>query len=184
MRILRRRLARFGLFTATLSLYASACLSQSCAVKTNGLYWALGSPNAGFEFIASKPASLTLDLFGVYDPITINRNKMLRIAFFQPELRYWFARPFVEHAIGFHLLGGAFNHDFGLRKQGLFWGAGLSYSYSIFLSSRWNLEACVGVGYARLNYNYLYKIDGKPRISESRNYFGPTRVAFHIVYLF
>ncbi len=78
-------------------------------------------------------------------------------------------------------------HYLGLsdyRRQGNVVGAGLSYGYQWLLSTRWSLEAMLGVGYARFNYDvYPCKECGKRIRKESRNYLGPTRAAISVIYV-
>jgi len=109
----------------------------------------------------------------------------------QPELRYWLCESFNGHFFGVHTFYGQYNiggvRYFGLsdyRRQGNVAGAGLSYGYQWLLSTRWSLEATLGVGYARFNYDvYPCKECGKRIRKENHNYLGPTRAAVSIIYI-
>lgn len=64
-------------------------------------------------------------------------------------------------------------------------GAGLSYGYAWILSPHWNLEAQVGVGYARLWYKERPNLPcEKCFIDRTGNYVGPTRLSLTFSYLF
>lgn len=175
--------------------------AQSVAIKTNVLYGALTfTPNLGAE-LGLSPKS-TLDFGFGYNPW--NRrgdefdNKKLVHWLAQAEYRYWLCQKFNGHFFGTHILGSMFNisgHSLplllgkgseGYRHQGWAAGAGISYGYQWILGRHWNLEANIGVGYARLQYDqYDCKNCGeKLADNKSRNYFGPTKTGISIIYLF
>ena len=70
------------------------------------------------------------------------------------------------------------------RYQGHLYGGGISYGYQWIINTRWNLEATIGVGYARL-YDSKYPIAscGKKIRSEHHNYWGPTKAGITIIYI-
>ena len=71
------------------------------------------------------------------------------------------------------------------RFQGDLWGAGLSYGYDWLLSEHWNLEAVIGLGYARVLFDkYPCASCGSKIDSDKKNYLGPTKLALNLVYLF
>lgn len=71
------------------------------------------------------------------------------------------------------------------RYQGYFWGAGLSYGYQWLLGKHWNLEASIGAGFARINYDKFPCVECGARIAEgTHNYFGVTRATLSLVYIF
>lgn len=163
------------------------------AVKTNALYWATSTPNLGFEVGLGK--QWTLDVLGGYNPFTFGDNKKLKHWLVQPELRWWTCERFNGHFLGVHLHGGMFNVGgvklpFGMfpsledyRYEGEYYGGGLSYGYQWILGRRWSLEAEIGVGYARLNYDkYDCPKCGEYRGSDSHDFFGVTKAAISIVY--
>ena len=148
------------------------------AIKTNALYWATTTANLGFEVGLSK--KLTLDVSGNYNPWLV-----------QPELRYWLCERFYGHFFGLHAHYAEANvsnlNIFGLgdyRYQGNIYGAGISYGYQWILNKRWSMEATVGVGYARLNFDkYNCGTCGSKIGKEHKNYFGPTKIALSIIYV-
>lgn len=172
--------------------------AQKVAVKTNLLYDATASANLGLEF-AMAPR-WTFDLSGNYNAWPIKEHKW-KHWFAQPEFRYWFCDRFAKSFIGFHAIGGQYNignipHGFkffntDLRKladhryQGWGVGGGISYGYDWILGKHWNLEAEIGVGYVYLDYGVYNCESCSKKIGKGHhNYYGPTKVALNIVYLF
>ncbi len=158
--------------------------AQSVAVKTNGLYWAATTPNIGMEVAFNQ--KWTLDISGGYNPWTFKDDKKMRFWLVQPELRYWLCEKFEGHFLGVHLHGaqyfGGFREN---RYDGYLAGGGFTYGYDWILSPHWNLEAAVGVGYARLWYDRSPRIPcEKCRVREHYDYYGLTKAALAIIYLF
>lgn len=173
-----------------------AAPAQQIAVKTNLLYWATGTLNLGAEVAVSKHS--TISLTANCNPWTFGSDNKIQAWFVQPEYRYWFTEKFTRHYVGVHLIGGkfeigGFKLPFGLFKnlrnhyyKGSVVGAGISYGYHFYISPRWNLEAMVGVGLARINY-HAEPVSG-PKAASYRNttrYLPvPTEVGISFVYLF
>lgn len=159
------------------------------AIKTNALYWATTTANLGFEVGLSK--KLTLDVSGNYNPWEFSNNKQIKHWLVQPELRYWLCERFYGHFFGLHAHYAEANvsnlNIFSLgdyRYQGNIYGAGISYGYQWILNKRWSMEATVGVGYARLNFDkYNCGTCGSKIGKEHKNYFGPTKIALSIIYV-
>ena len=174
---------RIAIF-CVLSLFAAQTHAQTIRLKTNALYWAATTPNIGLEIDMSSQT--TLELNGDYNPCTFTEDKKMRFWLVQPEVRYWFCERFEGHFIGLHLHGAQYFGGFGrTRYDGYLAGGGITYGYDWILSPHWNLEAVIGVGYARLWYNKSPRIYcEKCRTAEHRNYFGPTKAALSLVYLF
>lgn len=176
------------LFIATI-ITASISYGQKVAVKSNLLYDATTTLNAGFEFGLGQKTSL--DISGNYNPWKFGDYR-LKHWLIQPEFRYWFCERFNGHFIGIHghyaeyNVGGLFfNHNMKHnRYQGHLYGGGISYGYQWVLNNRWNLEATIGVGYARLSDSkYPIASCGEKIKSENRNYWGPTKAGITIVYI-
>lgn len=176
-------LRKIGLAAALLCGWIPAAVAQNAAVKTNGLYWAALAPNAGVEFVTGGKTSV--ELFGAYRPWTLV-NKDARFWLAQPELRYWLCEPLEGHFFGIHLLGAQY-YAFSQKKiyDGYLAGGGITYGYDWILSPHWNLEALIGVGYARLWYKMRpNRPCAKCFSNETGNYVGPTKIAVTISYLF
>lgn len=175
-----------------------AASAQRVNLKTNILPDALLSPNLGVE-IGLKP-HWSLDLTGELNLWTIDGHKWKHWAF-QPEARYWFCEYFAKHFVGVHAIVGQYN--FGNlhnhinflgsdlsqltdhRFQGWGWGGGVAYGYSFALNRAWNLELEIGVG---VIYTKFKKFEcqncGKEIDSGDHVYYGPTKAAVNLVYVF
>ena len=137
------------------------------AVRTNALYWATASLNAGFE-VGLDPRT-SWEVAGGYNPWTFGDNRKLKFWTAQTEFRYWLRRRFAGHFFGLHVLYADYNAGgvklFGMgdrRYEGFLYGAGLSYGYQWVVGRRWNIEAMLGVGYIRSEYDrYVWKRCGR-----------------------
>ena len=158
--------------------------AQDVAVKTNGLYLAATTPNIGMEVALNQ--KWTLDFSGSYNPWTFSDDKKMRFYLIQPELRYWLCEKFEGHFAGVHLHGAQYFGGFrDKRYDGYLAGGGITYGYDWILSPHWNLEAAIGIGYARLLYDKTPRIPcEKCRVSEHDNYYGPTKAVISLIYLF
>jgi len=169
---------------------ASAVHAQKVSVKTNALYWATyGTPNLAFEF--GLGPKLSLDVAGGYNWFAFKDDKKLKHFLVQPELRYWFCERYAGTFLGFHLHGGIFNSNRigpfttlkNNRYEGHFYGAGIAIGHQWILSNRWALEAELGLGYARVDYDKFGCDKCAPLIKSGHyNYFGPTRTSVSFVY--
>lgn len=174
--------------------------AQSTALKTNLLYDATANANLAVETrVAPK---WTVELSGNLNMWKFSNDKQWRNYVIQPEVRYWFCDVFAGHFIGAHLLGGQYNIgnvdlDFKMlgtdfrklkdtRYQGWFVGAGVAYGYDWILARHWNLEAEIGLGWTYTRYDRFRCTGCGKKIEENRphNYFGPTKIALNLVYVF
>lgn len=158
------------------------------AIKSNALYLAAGVTNLGAEL--SLDHNWSIDFPVVYSPYTIARSYRMRFMYFQPEARYWFDRPMRGHFFGFHAHAGVFNVSVDDRNRYQsphgFYGAGLSYGYSLPLARRWSAEFTVGLGYAHTKYDTYYNVHNGIRYRKDTpyNYWGVTKLGVNIVYRF
>ncbi len=191
---------------AAVLLWALGCVHTSArdlAVKTNLLYDAALTVNAGAELQVSPRWSV--DLSGNLNAWTLDEGKKWKHWLVQPEARWWSCERFCEalggHFVAGHLLGGQYNAghldldfkllgtDFGAlddhRYQGWFGGVGVAYGYSWLLGRHWNLEAELGIGWIHTRFD-RYECAGCGRAvgSGRHNYFGPTKAALNLVYVF
>ncbi len=192
---------KLGFVTAmALLLFTPKAEGQEVALKSNLLYDAAATVNAGIE-IGLAPR-WTLDLSGNYNGWTIQDTKRWKHWLAQPEARYWFCDRFSGHFIALHALGGQYNfggwnggYNFlgtDLRKlrdkryQGWLVGAGIAYGYTWILGRHWNMEGEVGIGYAYTHFDtYPCATCGTKVYSDkSHHYVGPTKAAINLVYVF
>lgn len=190
---MKRKTLLLGLLFLSTALLTHA---QKVAIKTNLAADATSTINLGAEFGLKKKT--TLDFYVNYNPWELGGGKKFKHLLVQPEFRYWFCERFSGHFIGVHAHGGVFNvggvtMPFGLwkglkenRYEGELYGGGISYGYQWVLGDHWNIEGNIGVGYAHIKYDrYQCKNCGK-LLDKGRNYnyWGPTKAAVSLVYLF
>ncbi len=170
--------------------------AQKAAVKTNIMADATTTMSLAAE-IGTAPKN-TLELYMHWNPWELSDGKLIKHLYLQPEYRFWFCEKFSGSFLGVHLHGGLFNLagiklPFGMypglkthRYEGEFIGGGVSYGYQWVLSKHWNLEATLGAGYAYINYDRYQCGDCGKRLDKDKDkhYFGPTKAALSIVYVF
>lgn len=164
--------------------WITGIFAQDVAIKTNGLYWLTTTPNAGVEFALSN--KVTLDISGAYNPWTFKDDKKMRFWLVQPEMKYWLCEKFEGHFIGLHAHSAQYFGGFSdKRYDGYLAGGGFTYGYDWILSPHWNLEAAIGIGYARLWYKESDRIPClKCYENKHKNYFGPTKATLSLIYVF
>lgn len=174
--------------------------AQQAAVKTNLLYDATATVNLGVEFgVAPR---WTIDLSGNLNAWNFSENKKWRHWLVQPEVRYWLCERFNGSFLGAHVLGGVYNvgnvnadfkllgTDFGQLKdhrfEGWMAGVGLAYGYHWMLSRHWSLEAEIGIGYIYTQSDKYEcpRCGDKLEDDEPHHYFGPTKAAINLIYVF
>ena len=72
------------------------------------------------------------------------------------------------------------------RFQGWFAGAGVGYGYSWILGRHWNIEAEIGIGWAYTRFDKFNCGNCGIKLEEDKphNYFGPTKAALNLIYVF
>lgn len=132
----------------------------------------------------------------------------------QPQVKYWFCEKFAGAFVGINgifgrvMAVGSFPLDFSqinpqygvnlrsyLMEDCPTYGVGLSAGYDFVLGRHWNLELELGVGYVDAigndfemekdaNGHYFLSEGAEPYYTGHHDYFGPTKLAVSIVYLF
>lgn len=194
-------MVKLRFYILLLVLVSGVCISngQKMAIKTNLVSDALLSPNLGFEIgLAPK---WTINASGQLNLWSVNEHTW-RHWLMQPEARYWLCRKFQGHFIGLHAIGGEYNFgkldldvkflgsDFNelknRRYQGWGIGAGIAYGYAWAIAKHWNIEAELGIGwiYTRFDSYPCAQCGTKLESGSHHNYFGPTKAAINLEYLF
>lgn len=165
-------------------LLTSGVRAQHAAIKSDAVFWSVLAPNAGVEVALSR--KVTLEISGACKPWTVRNGEHFRFWVVQPEGRYWLCEAFEGHFLGTHLHGAQYYVRHGGRiYDGYLAGGGITYGYDWILSPRWNLEALIGVGYARLWYKERPDLPCARCATEKiRNYLGPTAISLSVSYLF
>lgn len=180
--------------------------AQKWAVKTNLLYWATGTLNAGGEMTVSEHS--TVNLTFNLNPWTYGADNKIQHWFLRPEYRYWVTEPHTRLFFSAHVMAGGFEvggfkvpfigDKFRQLKTlmttyrcGTFVAAGVGLGYSFYLSPHLNLEVSGGVGLARIKHHAepdtklpLWK-GSHWRGHDEVNYLPiPTELSVSLVYLF
>ncbi|MCM0239113.1 DUF3575 domain-containing protein [Bacteroides fragilis] len=174
----------FPLLLFTLPLHC-----QRVCLKSDLFLWATTTPNGSLEFSVSR--RLTFEAGGAYNAWKFGNGMKLNLYLARPEFRYWFCQRFEGHFLGIHGHYGHFNVGqipflSGMKDRiyrGDFYGGGISYGYHWAFGERWGLEAVIGGGYARLDYDKYRCVECAERTgSYRRHYFGPTRTSLSLIY--
>lgn len=185
---------KFFLVILALATSLSFSYAQKVAIKNNLLYDATVTPNLALEIAMSR--KMTLEMAAGLNFFDFSNNKKIKHFLVQPELRWWTCDVFNGHFFGLHGHGAQFNvggWDIPVgrldtfrdnRYQGYLYGGGLSYGYQWLLRPRWNLEASIGGGYARIHYEKYPCTTCGTKLDEGHtNYFGVTKAAVSLIYI-
>ncbi len=182
-------------------LLSTSVKAQVFGIKTNLLSDAFMNVNLGIE--AGLAPRWTLDAEAELNDWILSHGRRWKHWAFQPEARYWLCQRFGGHFFGVHAHMGQYNmggfdgwyHFLGTdarklkdeRYEGWFAGLGVAYGYAFMLGRHWNLEGEIGIGWSYTKYDvYEGCQECSPLLEKGKhhNYFGPTRLAVNIVYLF
>ena len=173
---------------------ASNASAQKVGIKTNVLYDLTTTVNLGLEIALGHDFTLELPVNYIGWQYGDTTWKHFLV---QPELRYWTCSRFNGHFFGIHGHYARFNVggikfldgiDFfkarrDMRYQGQLYGGGISYGYQWYLGPRWNLEATIGVGYARMCYDVIPIVSCGEIIKDAtHDYWGVTKVGVTFIY--
>lgn len=160
------------------------------ALKTNLAAYVFGVANLAVEVPFAQKFSLDVPVY--YSPYTLARNYQFRILGFEPELKYWFNRPFKGHSIGLHGVAVMYNIAFNSRDRfqntngdDFVYGGGISYGYTMRLKKNWHIEFTAGLGYLHLDHDVFRNVDNGALYDNRKfHYWGPTKLGINIIYLF
>ena len=184
---------KFKALLLTALLLFSFNVKGQVAIKTNALGWATASVNAGVEVGIGKKS--TFNVTGSINPFEFKDGKKWRHWAVLPEYRYWFCEKFHGSFIGIHAIGMQYNMAKVLtgvypelsdsRYQGWGVGAGVAYGCQWALSKHWSLELTAGVGYVYYKYEKYPCAECGTRLEKgTKHYFGPTKAALSVLYVF
>lgn len=88
--------------------------------------------------------------------------------------------------IPFSFLGTDFKKLKDTRYQGWFGGLGVAYGYAWAIAEHWNIEGEIGIGWTYTRFDRFRCSGCGKKIEENKphNYFGVTKAAINLVYLF
>lgn len=164
---------------------------SECRIGTNLLYDVVTVANLSFEVGFAR--HMALNLFATFSPWDIRvPDVKLRSLILQPELRWYFGNDFIKHYVGVEGHYGWYNVALGGRTRYQdrdgdtpLWGAGLSYGYVLPIAKHFGMDFSISAGYAHLVYDCFYNIkNGAKYTTQSRDWWGPTRIGVSIYYQF
>ena len=188
------------IYCISLIVMSALTASAQIGIKTNLAYDATATVNIGAE-VAVAPR-WSVDVSGNINFWSFSDGKRWKHWLLQPEGRYWFCDAMGGHFLAFHALGGQYNIgkvDLNLnflgtdfrklkdsRYQGWYAGAGVGYGYAWRLHRHWNVEAEIAIGWIYTQFDkYPCAVCGtKLASNRPHNYFGPTKAALNLVYIF
>lgn len=188
------------IYCISLIVMSALTASAQIGIKTNLAYDATATVNLGAE-VAVAPR-WSVDVSGNINFWSFSDGKRWKHWLLQPEGRYWFCDAMGGHFLAFHALGGQYNIgkvDLNLnflgtdfrklkdsRYQGWYAGAGVGYGYAWRLHRHWNVEAEIAIGWIYTQFDkYPCAVCGtKLASNRPHNYFGPTKAALNLVYIF
>lgn len=173
---------------------------KSQAIKTNAPFILTGSPNIGVEWSVGRQLTLNADV--MWMPYMFKKNEeVFRVLVGSVDFRYY-VNPKYYYTndlwdglyVGPYAMAGNFNiglkekddEKTSYRRKG--WGisAGVSVGYKFYLSSRFRIDANIGLGYAHLQYD-KYELGGQYadfmlESKKTKAYVGPTKIGVSLVY--
>ena len=169
--------------------------AQHIAINHNVFFDAAGALSAGIEIPFSKKTSI--EAYGSIRPWKRQAESVHKHWLLQAQYRIWPCQVMNGFFYGPYLHGGEFNlgnHElfFGLlnglkpnRYEGWLIGGGMGVGYEYALAKHWNIGAEVGVGYTYIKYRkYDCEICGRMKDNNSYHYFGISRLAISLIYVF
>jgi opacity protein-like surface antigen len=176
--------------------------AQDVALRTNVLYTATTTLNAGVDFRIAEHWSGGL-LVG-YNPWqfsgaeatwasgeTVDANRKIMHVLAEPEVKWWPCRVFERHNFGLHGILASYNVAAlplsdewrNHRYEGSLYGVGLSWGYQWAAGDRWGIELDLGAGYLWTRYHsYEAGACGADLGADTKGFFAPTKVGVSVIY--
>ncbi len=162
------------------------------AVKTNMLYDAAAVPNLGVELGIGKRWSVAANAMLAWWS-NKKRHRCYQLQGGDVEARFWLPSSRREALTGHHF--GAYaqiaDYDFefggkGRQSDGVSFGAGLSYGYSLAVGRHLNIDFTIGLGWFGGTYHKYLPVDDcfVWQSTVRQHWFGPTKAEISLVYVF
>jgi hypothetical protein len=159
--------------------------TDKVSLRTNLLYWAAATPNAGLEWKTSADVGILLN--GLWSHwIWNDKGRQHRTWLIQPELRRYLGEN-RNWFLGIEGHAGEFNFKFGhTGYQGDVLGGGLTGGYRLRLSNTFDMDFSLGLGYTGFTKDEsYYRSNGVSVHKESnlkRGFWGPTQAGVSLVW--
>ena len=162
-------------------------------IKTNAPAWLMLWTNIAFEIDLAPHWSAQLPIY--YSGFNyFRRDVKFRTFSFLPEVRWWSRADNTGFFANLHLGCGWYNYakggefryqDHDRNTPALGGGVGIGYRFYFCRDRRWTMEAAVGCGVYRLDYDIFRNIDnGLIMGREKRTFFGIDQAALSFSYSF
>jgi hypothetical protein len=173
----------------------SVLQAQNIAINNNVLFDIAGALSAGIEVPTSPRGSV--EVYGSVRPWKRGAEKVHKHWLVQGQYRIWPCQVMNGFFFGPYMHGGEFNLanttlPFGLLKgiknnryEGWLIGGGIGVGYEYALARHWNLGAEIGAGYTYIKYKkYDCEVCDPLKEDGRYNYFGISRMALSLIYVF
>lgn len=173
---------------------------KSQAIKTNIPFILTGNPNIGVEWTVGRQLTVNADV--MWMPYMFKKQEeVFRTLVGSVDFRYYLNPKYYYtndlwdgFYVGPYAMAGNFNIGLkesddsktSYRRKG--WGisSGITTGYKFYLSSRFRIDANIGIGYAHLQYD-KFQLGGEfasfpEEIKKTKSYVGPTKIGVSLVY--
>ena len=164
--------------------YAIDETAATFSVHTNLLYWAIATPNLGVEWRPDTEKQWGILLNGAWTHWQWkDKTRKYRMWMVSPEVRRYLSDRWF---VGGELHVGEMNiklNDTG--RQGTYFGAGAIGGYRLPLSSKFDIDFTLGLGYTRFNKDNYQIIEGVHVVTQknaNKNLWGPTQAGIILRY--
>ena len=162
-------------------------------IKTNAPAWAMAWVNAAVEFDLAQHWSASLPFYWAgWD--YFKRDLKFRTFAFVPEVRFWPKKDNTGFFVNAHFGVAYYNYakqgeyryqDHGGHTPALGGGVGIGYRFYFCKNKRWTIEAAVGAGVYRLDYDLFLNYPNGPLVGrEKHTFFGIDQAALTFSYSF
>lgn len=183
-----------------LMLFCYSPQAQAQAIKTNMPFLITGNPNIGVEWTVGR--QLTVNVDAMWMPYMFKKHEeVFRVLSGSVDFRYYLNPKYYYtndlwdgFYVGPYAMAGNFNIGLkekdedktSYRRRGWGLSAGITTGYKFYLSSRFRIDANIGVGYAHLQYD-KYQLGGqyadfKLESKKTKSWIGPTKIGVSLVY--
>ena len=183
------------LFLLFLLIGSPLTYAQRIAINNNVLFDAAGALSMGIEIPCSK--KISIETYASVRPWKRAEDNVHKHWLLQTQCRIWPCQVMNGFFYGPYAHTGQFNignHElfFGLlnglkpnRYEGWLIGGGMGVGYEYVLAKHWSLCAEVGVGYTYIKYKKYYcEVCGRMKEDKAYHYFGVSRLALSLIYVF
>jgi hypothetical protein len=152
--------------------------------RTNLLYWLLGTPNLGVEWLPSRNVGILVD--GAFTHWKWkDEQRQYRMWMVSPQVRWYLGMNKCWY-IGLEGHIGELNLKLSnVGRQGNLIGGGLTGGYKLYMSRVFDMDFSLGLGYTRFEYDSYTRGQEhmlKRKLGQRKNLIGPTEAGISLVW--